>query len=85
MLVGRVLCAAGVVFAVIGAFFVEVGTDIVGMVLGATGYYLGARSFGVVVIVLSTITFFVGLLAGQGVIPGSYDEAVNGLSRTFEK
>lgn len=85
MLAGRILCAVGVASAVIGAFFVEVGTDIVGMILGATGYYLGARTFGIATMVLSTITFFVGLLAGQDVIPGSYDEVVNGLTRTFEK
>jgi hypothetical protein len=85
LIVGRILCSVGVVFAVTGAFFVEVGTDVVGMVLGATGYYLGARTFGIATIVLSTITFVVGLLAGQDVIPGSYDEVVNGLTRTFEK
>lgn len=85
LIVGRMLCSVGVILAVIGAYFVSVGTDVVGIVLGATGYYLGARTFGVVVIILSTVTFFVGLLVGQDVIPGSYDEVVNGLSRTFEK
>jgi hypothetical protein len=65
-------------FAVVGAFFVEIATDILGMILGAVGYYLGSRVFGAVVIILSVVTLFIGLLAGQGVIPGSYDEIVDG-------
>jgi hypothetical protein len=48
------------------------------MLLGAVGYYLGARVFGVIVIVLSTVTLFIGLLAGQGAIPGSYEELLSG-------
>ena len=75
---GRILCVIGLGFAVIGAFFVSIGTDILGMILGMAGYYLGARVFGVVIIVLSTITLFIGLLIGQGAIPGSYDEIMNG-------
>ena len=78
---GRILCVIGLGSAVIGAFFVSVGTDVVGMLLGMMGYYLGARVFGVVIIVLSTVTLFVGLLAGQGAIPGSYDQLVDGFSR----
>jgi hypothetical protein len=74
----RILCAVGLGFAVLGAFFVSVGTNVVGIVLGAVGYYLGARVFGVVVIVLSVATLFIGLLIGQGAIPGSYDEIMNG-------
>jgi hypothetical protein len=85
LLPGRILCAIGLGFAVTGMFFVEVGTDVVGMILGAMGYYLRARVFGVVVIVISVITLFVGLLAGQDVIPGAYNEAVDGLRRSFEK
>ena len=71
----------GLGFAVVGAFFVSVATDIVGMILGMVGYVLGSRVFGVVVVIISTITLFVGILAGQGVIPGSYDEWVSGESR----
>ena len=78
LLPGRILCSVGLAFAVTGAFFVEVGTDVVGMLLGAVGYYLGARVFGVIVIVLSIITLFIGLLAGQGAIPGSYEELLHG-------
>lgn len=81
LLPGRALCVVGLALAVVGAFFVSVATDIVGMTLGAVGYALGARVFGVVVIILATATLFIGLLAGQGVIPGSYDEWVNGYPR----
>ena len=77
---GRILCAIGLGSAVMGAFFVSVGTDVMGMALGMMGYYLGARFFGVVVIVLSTITLFIGLLVGQGAIPGSYDQIMDGFS-----
>ena len=78
---GRILCAIGLGSAVIGAYFVDIGTNVVGMVLGMMGYYFGARVFGVVIVVLSTITLFVGLLVGQGAIPGSYDQFVDGFSR----
>ncbi|MDP8926791.1 MAG: hypothetical protein M3M97_07760 [Actinomycetota bacterium] len=77
----RALCVVGVSIAVVGAFFVSVATDVLGMLLGAVGYYLGSRVFGVVVIILSVVTLFIGLLAGQGVLPGSYDEIVNGYMR----
>jgi hypothetical protein len=55
------------------------------MILGLVGYYMGARVFGVLVIVLSTITLFIGLLIGPGAIPGAYDEAVEGLTKSHEK
>jgi hypothetical protein len=77
---GRMLCSVGLGFAVLGAFFVSVATNVVGMILGAVGYYLGARVFGVVIIVLSIITLFIGLLIGPGAIPGSYDEVMNGFT-----
>ena len=85
LLPARILCAIGLGFAVIGAFFISVGTNIVGMILGLVGYYMGARVFGVLVIVLSTITLFIGLLVGPGAIPGTYDEAVEGLTKSHEK
>ena len=85
LLPARILCATGLGFAVIGAFFVSVGTNVVGMILGLVGYYLGARVFGVLVIVLSTVTLFIGLLIGPGAIPGTYDEAVEGLTKSHEK
>ena len=85
LLPARILCAIGLGFAVIGAFFISVGTNIVGMILGLVGYYMGARVFGVLVIVLSTVTLFIGLLIGPGAIPGTYDEAVEGLTKSHEK
>lgn len=85
LLPARILCAIGLGFAVIGAFFISVGTNVVGMILGLVGYYFGARVFGVLVIVLSTITLFIGLLIGPGAIPGTYDEAVEGLAKSHEK
>lgn len=85
LLAGRILCATGLGLAVVGAFFVSVGTDILGMVLGATGYGLGTRIFGVVVIVLSTVTLFIGLVVGQDPMPGSYDEIMNGFSGPQKK
>jgi hypothetical protein len=85
LLPARILCAIGLGFAVIGAFFISVGTNVVGMILGLVGYYLGARVFGVLVIVLSTVTLFIGLLIGPGAIPGTYDEAVDGLTKRHEK
>lgn len=78
---GRILCVFGLGSAVIGAYFVSVGTDVVGMLLGMMGYYFGARVFGIVIIVLSTAALFVGLLVGQGAVPGSYDQFVDGFSR----
>jgi hypothetical protein len=85
LLPARILCAIGLGFAVIGAFFISVGTNVVGMILGVVGYYFGARVFGVLVIVLATITLFIGLLLGPGAIPGAYDEAVEGLTKSHEK
>ena len=76
----RALCVIGLGSAVVGAFFVSIGTNVVGMMLGAIGYYLGARVFGVVIIVLSLITIFIGLAVGQDPMPGAYDEIINGVS-----
>ena len=85
LLPARILCAIGLGFAVIGAFFISVGTNVVGMILGLMGYYLGARVFGVLIIVLSTITLLIGLLVAPGALPGSYDQEVNGVTKTHEK
>ena len=85
LLPARILCAIGLGFAVIGAFFISVGTNVLGMILGLVGYYFGARVFGVLVIVLSMVTLFIGLLIAPGAIPGTYDEAVEGLTKSHEK
>jgi hypothetical protein len=77
----RALCVLGISFAVVGAFFVSMATDVLGMVLGMVGYFLGARVLGTVVVILSIATLLIGLLVGPAAIPGSYDQPTNGISR----
>ncbi len=77
----RALCVVGLSFAAVGAFFVSMATDVLGMVLGMVGYFLGARVFGTVVVVLSIATLLTGLLVGPLSVPGSYDQPTNGTSR----
>lgn len=77
----RALCVIGMSFAVAGAFFVSVATDVLGMVLGMVGYFLGARVLGTVVVILSIATLLIGLLVGPAAIPGSYDQPTDGESR----
>ncbi len=77
---GRILCVIGLSLAVTGAFFVDMSSGIIGMMLGAMGYYLGARVLGVAIIVICMVTLSFGLVAGQGAIPGAYDEVMNGYS-----
>ncbi len=81
---GRALCAAGLGAAVLGAFFVSVSTNVAGVILGMVGYYLGARVFGVIVIVLSAATLLIGLLVGPAAMPGAYDQETNGVPKSFE-
>jgi hypothetical protein len=80
-MLGRVLCVTGIVLAVIGAFFVSVALGAASIILGVVGYALGARRLAVITVVLGTISIFVGLLVGQGVMAGSYDRAVDGWFR----
>ena len=49
---GSVVCVAGMVLAVIGAYFVSVALGTVGIVLGVVGYALGARRLGAVTVIL---------------------------------
>jgi len=77
----RALCVVGMSFAVVGAFFVSVATDVLGMVLGMVGYFLGARLLGTLVIILSVATLLIGLLVGPVTLPGSYDQPTNGTER----
>lgn len=67
--------------AVVGAFFASVATAVVGILLGMAGYYMGARHFGRIVVVLSTAALFIGLLIGPVTIPGTYDQPTNGADR----
>lgn len=69
----RLLCTLGTALALIGAFFVSVATNVLGIVLGMVGYALGARRLGTATIILALVTLVAGLFLGQGVIPGAYD------------
>ena len=80
-LLGRLLCVAGIILALIGAYFVSVALGAVGVVLGVVGYFVGARRLGVAAVVLGVVSIFVGLLVGQGVMAGAYDRAVDGWFR----
>lgn len=80
---GRLLAGVALVFCVpVGALFVSVATGAVGIVLGVTGYALGARRLGSLALILCAVAMFVGLLIGQGVVPGdAYDRLVDGWFR----
>ncbi len=81
---GRLLSGLAIVFCVpLGALFVSIATGAVGVFLGITGYALGARRLGTLAVVLCTAAMFVGLLVGQGVLPGTYDRAVDGWFRNM--
>ncbi|QIN81634.1 hypothetical protein GBA63_02570 [Rubrobacter tropicus] len=82
---GRLLSGFALVFCVpVGALFVSIAAGAVGIFLGTAGYALGARRLGSLAVVLCTAAMFVGLLVGQGVIPGdAYDRAVDGWFRNM--
>ena len=65
LLPGRVLSITGLILAVIGAFFVSVAMNGLGMILGMLGYALGSRILGSVASWLSLITIFIGMFFGQ--------------------
>jgi len=81
--VGRVLSGFALIFCVpLGALFVSIATGAVGICLGIVGYTLGASRLGFLAVVLCTAAMFVGLIVGQGVMPGgAYDRAVDGWFR----
>ena len=84
-LIGRVLSVIALLFCVpVGILFVSVATGAVGIVLGVVGYTLGARRLGPLAIVLCTAAMLLGLLVAQGVMPGSYDEAVKGFKEALQ-
>lgn len=68
----------------VGVFFVSVATGAVGIVLGVAGYALGARRFGGSAVVLCTVAMLLGLLIGQGAMPGSYDAVLDGVKETIQ-
>jgi hypothetical protein len=82
---GRLLSVVALVICVpIGALFVSIATGAVGIFVATAGYALGARRSGALAVALCTAAMFVGLLVGQGVIPGdAYDRAVDGWFRNM--
>ncbi len=83
---GRILSVIAILFCVpVGIIFVSVATGAVGIVLGVVGYALGARALGFVAVVLCTAAVFLGLLAGQGAMPGSYDAALDGVKEAIQE
>ncbi len=82
---GRMLSGIAIVFCVpLGALFVSIATGAVGVFLGIIGYALGVRKLGALAVVMCTTAMFVGLLVGQGVIPGdAFDRAVDGWFRNM--
>jgi putative Mn2+ efflux pump MntP len=81
---GRALCTVGIVFAIVGAFFVSIASEGIGAALGVAGYLLGARALGVTTIVLCVAAAFVGLFVGPYAMPGTYDELVNGIKEVIQ-
>lgn len=77
MFFGRLLCGLGIALAVIGAFFVSVAINVLGMVLGMVAYALGTRRLGTLTIILALVTLAGGLFLGQGVVPGAYDRILD--------
>ncbi|CAN5871818.1 hypothetical protein BH18ACT11_BH18ACT11_00330 [soil metagenome] len=78
-LVGRAFSIVAIIFCVpVGVLFVSVATGAVGICLGVVGYVLGARRLASVAVALSVVAMFLGLLVGQGALPGSYDAALDG-------
>ncbi len=79
---GRVLSLVALAFCVpVGVYFVSLGVEFAGIVLGVVGYALGARRLGALAVVLCTATMFLGLVIAQGVVPSSYGRAVDGVLR----
>ena len=81
---GRVLCAVGIVLAIVGAFFVSIASEGIGIALGVAGYLLGARSLGAATVVLCVAAALVGLFVEPYAMPGSYDELVNGIKELMQ-
>ncbi len=85
VLVGRFLAVIALLFCVpVGVLFVSIATGGVGIVLGVAGYAMGARTLGLLAVVLCTAAMFLGLLVGQGAMPGSYDTLLNGVKQALQ-
>ncbi len=83
--VGGILSVIALLFCVpVGILFVSIATGAVGIILGIAGYALGARRVGSVAVVLCTVAMFLGLLVGQGAMPGSYDALLDGVKEALQ-
>jgi flagellar biosynthesis protein FliP len=83
--VGRILSVIALLFCVpVGILFVSIATGAVGIILGIVGYALGARRVGYVAVVLCAVAMFLGLLVGQGAMPGAYDAALEGVKKALQ-
>lgn len=67
VLPGRILSVTGVIFGVIGAFYVSIAMNILGIILGMSGYAFGSRILGGVACVLSLILLFIGIFFGRSI------------------
>ncbi len=84
-IVGQAFSIFALIFCVpLGILFVSVATGAVGIILGVVGYVLGSRRLGSLAVVLCTAAVFLGLLVGQGAMPGSYDAALNGVKDALQ-
>ena len=68
-LVGLLLSAGSIVFAILGAG-VNLSAGAVGIALGVLGYFLGVWRLGGATIFLGVITIFFMAAASTGLIPG---------------
>ncbi len=68
-LVGLLLSAGGIAFAVLGTS-VNLSAGAVGAALGVVGYFLGVRRLGVAAIVLGVVAIFFVAAVSTGLIPG---------------
>jgi hypothetical protein len=67
VLPGKVLSMIGLAFAVIGAYYVSVATNVLGLILGMGGYVMGSRILGSTAALLCLVSIFVGIFFGQSV------------------
>lgn len=74
----------GLALAFIGAYFVSTATEAIGIVLRVAGYYLGARILASAMIILCVVATFVGLLVGQGYVPGPYEAEADGVKESIQ-
>lgn len=70
VLSGWAACALGLFCALWGLFNISVAYEVLGIVLGAVGYALGAPRLAATTVVVSVVLLVVVLAAAQGYVPG---------------